>query len=329
MTAAHPSAGAAPAAPHIGPEDGEPTPAHDRRREQLREGLACALISVAKLEKGLRPEASALACAVNAARERDTLEDADLGCGLLFQAGLQAPYDAGERTLHEGLIGALAAVAALARHQTPALEGLRSAVETALAEDVLDIDQVDTALARAACGEAFARRATEHAHEEARKGSRGNKRTETLPRKPRPWVEKHERERLEAWLGSDDPTPGARPAIGTEPALAETSEAIIAETHEAIEAAERAALRESDIGGGTNPAQAGARRAGEDQYTRRARLERLRWRLHDAEIVREHGREREAWQIAAATRHRVATAEEANERLRAQARETRIPPDAR
>ena len=286
------------------------------RSEQLREGLACALMCIEKVEKGRLPERGALEIAVTAAQEKRALESAPLRCALLDNAGLKPRFDAAEERLHRAIEGTLLVIAAVGKHREVPLKRLKEAVETALEEDALDIDQLDTALTRKACGEAFARKATAQAHAQALRGGReGATRHEAAPRKARPWVEKHERERLEQWLGARDPKPHAVGATEEGPGMPSGAEEAIEAVREAIEEAERRALTRSDIVSGVDPERAGARGAGEDLYTRRARLERLRWRVEDARRLLEQGRRREAWQVAVATRHRVATADQANETL--------------
>ena len=277
----------------------------NEREEKLREGLACALISLMKLERGIKPETTALEIALAAVSAKPAVDTQKLECALLTSAGLPPPYNERECAIHNAIEGTLETLVDLWKRREPKLEQIRKAIEIALKEDVVDIDQIDSALTRRACGTKFSRKASAQTHKLSH-------RHEATPRKGRPWVEKHERERMKKWLGEEDPKPRRIERSGESETIPEAALDALKTAENQIENAERNALLESDIiAGRTQDTNEGPRR-GEDLYTRRARLERLRWRLHDARTLFKKGMNKQAWQIAAATCHRATSAEETN-----------------
>lgn len=291
-------------APNAEPEQAR---AHERIEAPLGEALAAALIALQSVSLGRTPERTGLQCAIEAALKAHSAWIARARCAPLSGAGLPGEEPAPERDARHAVIAALEAIAAIWQRREPDHTQVRQAVELALAFDVLEADEMDCPLIRAAAGDAFVRAARRSAHERT-------ERPDAARRPPRPWLAEHESADIEAFIGERAPAPRPhRPADGW-PVLPCDGAGAIAVATTWIDTCDQRAMAQSDTAGPRNArsddgAGRRGRGPGEDLYTRQARLERLRQRLEDARSALEDGNAALAWLITLAVARRLARAE--------------------
>ena len=201
----------------------------------------------------------------------------------------------------------LEAIKAISEGTEPDNKKLATAVRWAIDNHIVHPEDVDCPIYRKAAGMEFSRLATRRVHMKSERPE-----AKRLP--VRRTLTTDESARIERWSGTPEPEPQNITGPGGVP-LHRDAKQSIKEVASAIEAAERQALEESTIIGPRKKTQdrgSGKGRrgggAGEDLYTRQARLQRLRHRLEDASIVASEGDNRLAWKIALASAHRLASA---------------------
>ena len=275
-----------------------------RETENALEATARCLVA---LQDGRSPPRRDLVTAVQAGMRVPNAQIGMVGAGLGRITGIVQNSGKLKEEALNATLACLEAIKAISEETEPDNAKLAAAVRWAINNHIVHAEDVDCPIYRRVAGMEFAGLATQRAHMNSRRPE-----AKRLP--VRRTLTADESARIVSWLGAPEPRSQNITGPGGVSLHCDAKQSI-SEVARAIEAAERNALEEATITGPRKSTQDVQKRtarrgtgAGEDLYTRRARLQRLRHRLEDASIVADEGDNELAWKIALASAHRLASA---------------------
>ena len=274
---------------------------------ETKNALEAAARCLVALNEGRTPPRRDLVTAVHAGMQVPNARVEMFGKRVGRMVGIGSETGKLREEALDATLWCLEAIKAISEETEPDNKKLAAAVRWAIDNHIVHPEDVDCPIYRKAAGMEFSRLATRRVHMKSERPE-----AKRLP--VRRTLTADESARIGRWSGTPEPKPENIAGPGGI-SLHRDAKQSINEVARAIETAERQALEESTITGprekaqdeGTGKGRRGTG-AGEDLYTRQARLQRLRHRLEDASIVASEGNNELAWKIALASAHRLASA---------------------